>query len=186
MKTFKKSPKINFNVFTFSRASVIDASTKLSNISTVLNGSTLLTNRDRQRSRNVALTFFPFLFLLLFVSCDDSYYYEVNNRTDRHVLVQVDEIKNSGLHTYTIEPGKTVSVFGDLENSCVVCTPKDLYDSSDAKVPRRCEIFRVYIDEVLMPDSLCRRKNWAFRTSGHNGYYTLRITDELISRMTAE
>jgi len=124
-----------------------------------------------------------FLFLFVLLSCDTPYdvFYEIENCTDKNVIIETriglsyvpDKEK-----TFNIAPGETVCVHNTGGVNAKDYIPPDEYFSPDDLLPRDFVKFDIYVGGILMEDSLRCRKNWEFFSKKLLGVYTLRITDD--------
>jgi hypothetical protein len=146
-----------------------------------------------ERSRNALFRSFPlFLSVFALISCTDFYKthwydheYRVENRLDKVVFIDTrlkDDVKTNEAkeRTFTVAPGERVTVHTEKHIKTEGVIPNDPYliwSYAYPKVPNQCEKFDIYIDGVLMPDSLRQRKYWVRTFADPVIIYTLPITE---------
>ena len=147
-------------------------------------------NKKRMRLLSAAMTVKIKLFLFVFVlaGCDTPYdvFYEIENRTDKVVFIDADFWNpKKGTHekdiSFTCAAGETVRIFSDGGVNLKDYVPEDLFSFPDGIIPHNFDKCDVYIDGVLMSDSLRCRKNWDYVAKKLLGVYTLRITEESVA-----
>jgi hypothetical protein len=125
------------------------------------------------------------LFLIVLAGCDTPYdvFYEIENRTDKVVFIDAHyrdyhSTPTEKERTFTVAAGETVRIYSDGGVNANDYIPDDRYASPDEKVPHNFDKCDIYIDDVLISDSLRCRKNWDYVAKKRLGVYTLRITEE--------
>ena len=128
------------------------------------------------------------LFVFVLAGCDTPYdvFYEIENRTDKVVFIDAHfwdshSIVHEKECSFTVVVGETVRIYADGGVNLNDYVPEDRFPSPDEIIPRNFDKCDVYIDGVLMPDSLRCRKNWDYVAKKRLGVYTLRITEESIA-----